>query len=194
MEEKDVYRELSSIRNLMERSTKFISLSGLSGALAGLYALFGSVLAQRILAAGPEDMITPLLLTALAVLVLSVGTCLWLSLRKARKKGERVWNAASKGLLTQMSIPLAAGGLFIFALLFRGETDLIAAACLIFYGLALVAGSTFTFADVKGLGILEIVLGLLAILWPQHGLFFWAAGFGLLHIVYGTMMHFKYER
>jgi len=47
MENKSVHQNLESIRQLMERSVKFVSLSGLSGILAGIYALIGAVLAYR---------------------------------------------------------------------------------------------------------------------------------------------------
>jgi hypothetical protein len=71
---------------------------------------------------------------------------------------------------------------------------MIASALLIFYGLALVAGSEFTYTEVKWLGIAEILLGLIALCIPAYGLLLWAIGFGLLHILYGSIMYFKYER
>lgn len=206
MEEKDIYQELNSIRSLMERSTKFISLSGLSGVMAGIYALAGAVIAFRItdsLGIFKNDdyslpdgagIIFPLFVIALVVLILSITTCIWLSTKNARKKGQHVWNPASKSLLSGMAVPLVAGGLFILILLQRGDYGIIASACLVFYGLALVAGSPFTFSDVKWLGFLEITLGLLAALMPGYGLILWAIGFGFLHIIYGSVMHYKYQR
>lgn len=212
MKEENVYAELSAIRNLMERSAKFISLSGLSGVMAGIYALIGGWMAYRILYGDGSGVYTrrpyengglyandplvwpQLLLIAIAVLVLSLTTGIWLSVRKARKRNEDFWNAGSKRLLVSLAIPLAAGGLFILILLLRGEYGIIAPACLLFYGLSLVSGSQYTFTDVKWLGFCEILLGLLAALIPGYGLIFWVIGFGLLHIVYGLVMHFKYDR
>ena len=103
-------------------------------------------------------------------------------------------NPVSKRLLTNLAIPLFTGGLFILILISRGEYDIIAPVSLIFYGLALVAGSHYTFSDVKWLGFLEILLGLLAALMPGFGLIFWVIGFGVLHILYGSVMHFKYNQ
>jgi hypothetical protein len=217
MEDKEIYAEISSIRNLMERSTKFISLSGLSGVMAGVYALIGAGLAYRILKQQQQEFIElvkrltydrthlfygesgispteSLFLIALTVLVLSIGTGILLTVRKARKKGLSVINPSSKALLISGGIPLFTGGMFVIVLLGQGYFGIISSACLIFYGLALVAASQHTFGDVKWLGIFEIILGLVAMLHPGYGLVIWAFGFGVLHILYGTIMHFKYDR
>jgi len=206
MQEKDIYSELSSIRNLMERSTKFISLSGLSGIMAGVYALIGAYIGYKIVYGNSNDLdyrdhyvnspetLGLLLLVALAVLVFSILTGIWLTIRQARKKGENFWNPVSKRLLTNLAIPLVTGGLFILVLIIRGDYGIIASACLVFYGLALISGGQYTFSDVKWLGCCEIILGLLAALFPGFGIVFWVLGFGLLHVLYGTIMHFKYNQ
>lgn len=205
MKEQDVLAELSSIRSLMERSAKFISLHGLSGVMAGFYALIGAYVGYRMVYQpgtswayrdyyiNDETIVFRLALVALSVLVCSVGTGILLSIRKARQKKQPIWNSASKGLLVNAGIPLLTGGILIFILLYRGYFGVIASASLIFYGLALVSGSHYTFKDVKWLGILEICLGLLAALMPGYGLLFWSAGFGVLHIIYGLVMYYKYD-
>jgi hypothetical protein len=203
MDEKDAYKELSSIRELMERSSKFISLSGLSGVLAGVYALIGARFAYRYIDATTDSGelpindpagLWPLIVIALAVLFLSIATSYWLSVRKAKSRNENIWNPVSKRLLAAIAIPMLTGGLFISIVFLKMEYTFIAPACLIFYGLALVAGSQFTFHEVRWLGICEISLGLLAMILSEYGLLIWAIGFGLLHIIYGTIMHLKYER
>ncbi|AMP97661.1 membrane protein [Pedobacter cryoconitis] len=206
MQEKDIYSELSSIRNLMERSSKFISLSGLSGIMAGIYSLIGAFIAYKIVynAQGilqyrnsyisESQILWQLTSIAAGVLVLSLVTGIWLTIRQARKKGEKFWNPVSKRLLVNMTIPLLTGGLFILILLIRGEYAIISSACLIFYGLALIAASHYTLSDVKWLGFSEIILGLVAALIPGYGIVFWTIGFGILHILYGSIMHFKYNQ
>lgn len=200
MKEKDIHAEISSIHDLMERSAKFISLSGLSGIVAGIYALIGAGVGYQILQQVKGEpypnnsaAITELIIVAFAVLFLSIGTCIWLSFKKAKKKGQPFWGTISKRLVINMAIPLVSGGLFTFILIFHGHYGIVASSTLIFYGLALIAGSHYTYSDVKGLGIMEILLGLLAALVPGYGLIFWSVGFGLLHIIYGTVMHFKYD-
>lgn len=206
MEEKDIHSELSSIRSLMERSSKFLSLSGLSGVMAGIYALIGAFIGYRIVNEKYGSLVIgdsykddsmvyhQLILIAGLILLLSVLSGLLLSIRQAKKKGENYWNPVSRRLISSMLIPLFTGGLFIIILFLRLEYDLIASACLIFYGLSLISASQYTFSDVKWLGICQIILGLMAALIPASGLLFWVIGFGLLHIIYGTVMHFKYNR
>lgn len=205
MQEKDIYSELSSIRNLMERSSKFISLSGLSGIMAGVYALIGAFIGYKIVYntqgilqyrdsyISESQILWQLTSIAAGVLVLSLVTGIWLTIRQARKKGENFWNPVSKRLLVNMTIPLVTGGLFILILLIRGEYAIICSACLIFYGLALIAGSHYTISAVKWLGFSEIIIGLIAALIPGYGIIFWTLGFGVLHILYGSIMHFKYN-
>lgn len=210
MEEKQIQDDLLSIRNIMERSTKFISLSGLSGVLAGIYALTGALSAYTIIYGGsgfgsqrnyvttdipahPQKLIL-LIGIALGVLIASVLTGLILTANKAKRKGQSIWGKTSKQLLFQMTVPLAAGGLLVIILLTRHYYGITSPAMLIFYGLALIGASNFTFNDVKYLGLTEVLLGLIAACLPGYGLIFWALGFGVLHIVYGTIMYFKYDR
>jgi hypothetical protein len=217
VEEKDIQNELASIRNLMERSSKFISLSGLSGILAGIYALIGAALAYNILyPRTPQVSRIPidqeiqanglfyggsyrmlewhLIFIAAVVLALSVVTGIVLSYRKAKRKSQPIWGKTSKSLLFYMAVPLITGGLLILIFIYRGHYSIIAPASLVFYGLSLVGASNFTFNDVKYLGLLEIMLGLITACLPSYGLLFWAIGFGVLHIVYGSMMYFKYDK
>ncbi len=197
--------DLKDIRNLMERSSRFISLSGLAGVFAGLYALIGAWLAHQFYLSkingssdrvypSESDSVTPLILIALAVLILSVITAIFLTTRNARKKNQKIWDKRSQRMLWNLAIPLVAGGILVLILLYQDTHYLIAPAMLIFYGLALINGSHYTFNDIRYLGYCEIALGLLASWYYGNGLMFWSIGFGVLHIVYGAMMYWKYER
>ena len=204
-------QHLSEIRNLMERSSKFLSLSGLSGITAGLIALLGAgtaflypgsdisffdsnrYLADRLFLQGGKDTLF-LVADAIIILVLAIASGIYFTARKARRNKIQVWNSTSKRLAVNLFIPLAAGGIFCLALLAYGIFFMVAPATLIFYGLALVHASKYTLEDVRILGLAEIVTGLAASFFADYALFFWAFGFGLLHILYGTLMYFKYER
>jgi uncharacterized membrane protein HdeD (DUF308 family) len=204
----DPRSELSHLRSLMDRSTKFISLSGLSGIMAGLYAIAGGIAAWCLTGKNnpgifdlrqasfpdPKTLTVQLLLIAVAVLVLSISTGIWLTVRKASRRGETVWNEASRGMAGRLCVPLVSGGSLMLIFLFQGDVHSIAPASLVFYGLALVAGSYYTVSLVRYLGYCEIILGLVAAMFPGFGLYFWIMGFGILHVVYGSIMHFKYER
>ncbi|HYD22953.1 MAG TPA: hypothetical protein VEB40_15830 [Flavipsychrobacter sp.] len=197
-EEKDHIRDLAEIRSMMERSSKFLSLAGWAGIMAGIYALAGVYIAHNILHFRPDeeapDDLRQLCLLAVAILVLAIGTALLLSGRKASTRGERGWNATSRRLLAHMAVPLAAGGVLILILLSQGMIGLIVPMTLIFYGLALFNAGKFTYGEVKFMGIIQIVLGLLSAYFVAFGLFFWAIGFGIVHIAYGIYIHYKYER
>jgi len=202
MEQKDLFKELGEIRLLMEKSSKFVSISGLSGVLIGCYALLGTLLGYYAIAS-PEAVInrfasgltipTLFLIVALLILTLSLLTGWLMARKKAKKNKQSIWNITSKSLLFAVSIPLITGGVLALVLLSQGYYHLIAGILLIFYGLALAAGSIYTFTEVKWLGILEICLGLMAVCLPDHGLMLWGLGFGVLHIIYGFIVYKKYE-
>jgi hypothetical protein len=205
---------LAEMRALMERSTRFLSLSGLSGIWAGLCALAGvsvvyAYLEMRPFAAGGKfdfyenairsgrwgmDYTTVFIGLALLVIVSALAGGFFFTWRKAVSKGHKMWDGASKRLLWALLIPLAAGGVVCLGLLLRGYVSLLAPLTLVFYGLALVNGSKHTLRDVETLGILEIILGLAGIFYPGYGLELWTLGFGILHIIYGAVMYYKYEK
>ena len=203
---KEYEKDLASIRNMMERSVKFISLSGMSGVMAGLYALIGATAAYfivhypispirfRIYSIQEGNNLWKLLLVAALVLGASLLTGLWFSYRKAKKYNVKLFNATSRNLFINMAIPLVTGGIFILILLYTGHFGVAAPACLVFYGLALIQGSSNLYDEIRYLGFSEIFLGLVSALLPGYGLIFWAIGFGVLHIIYGAIMHNKYDK
>lgn len=206
MKEQDIHTELNAIRNLMERSAKFVSISGVSGILAGTYALIGAALGYLLVYGFNSQMgyrdhyvnegpiLVQLALIAASVLILALGTGMWLAFKKARIQQQRIWNPASRSLLFMVGVPLITGGILIALLIHREMYGIVAPASLIFYGLALVSGSPFTFKEIRWLGVCEIILGFLAFLTPGYGIIYWALGFGILHIVYGIIMHYRYDR
>lgn len=200
---------LNDIRQMMKQSSRFISLSGLSGIFAGIYALIGAWLGHSILSiyfsalrlGEPKIMAYNHLLVqgffiCAAVLGLSLATAFYFSSRRARAMGQKMFDHTALRLLINLAVPLAAGGAFCLAMLYHGDERalLVAPGMLIFYGLSLVNGSKYTLHDIRYLGYLEIILGVVCCFFPKFGLLFWALGFGALHVIYGTLMWFKYER
>lgn len=203
---------LGEIRNMMERSSRFISLSGLSGVMAGIFALAGVSMVYLYLDMTPfeqkrlyyqaaaqstkwgMDYITFFLLIGAIVLAGALSFGMFFTIKKARKKGQQVWDSVTKRLLLNLAVPLVAGGIFCLGMMYHGVNGFIAPATLVFYGLSLVNASKYTLNDIRYLGYSEIILGLIALFNIGFGLEFWAIGFGFLHIVYGTVMYLKYER
>ncbi|MBC7451664.1 MAG: hypothetical protein H7259_09270 [Cytophagales bacterium] len=202
--------DLKQIRHLMERSSRFISLSGLSGIAAGMIALVGAAIARwRIIDVlvykrvnsyraiadfySLHKLMYELIALAAITLLLALTAAYFFTSKKASEEGQSLFDKASKRLLINLAIPLLTGGLFCLFLL-QENISLVAPAMLIFYGLALVNGSKYTLDHIRYLGIAEVVLGLVACLFPGKGLLFWAIGFGVFHIIYGAVMYFKLER
>ena len=210
----DSLQDLREIRSMMERSSRFIGLSGLSGVAAGVCALIGATVAYIYMDARPFEynenyiyyiqaltlskwgihylrfFVLDAFLTAFAACILGI----LFTTRRARQKGQRIWDASARRLVSSLAVPLCVGGLFCLALLWHGQLAFVAPATLVFYGLALVNGSKYTLNDVYYLGLVEIALGLMAMFMLRFGMEFWVIGFGFLHIFYGLIMYYKYER
>jgi len=198
---------LQDIKRMMERSSRFISLSGLSGVAAGVFASVGTYFAYDWISeyytrydsngfsgSDFQKLKMNLLVLAIAVLGAALVSAFYFTWRRARHNQLPVWDLTSKRLVIAMLLPLIAGGLFILAMLQNDEWRYVAPASLIFYGLALVNAGKYTLTDIRYLGYCEIFLGLITTQFTGYGLYFWAAGFGLLHIIYGFVMWWKYER
>lgn len=204
--EKDYAKDLSEIRSIMERSSRFISLSGLSGVMAGIYALIGAAIAYRLIYTSQDLVydqiivrdvrgnVTNLIMIAIAVFSAAVITGVVLTRRKAKKQGLKTWDKAARLTLINLCIPLAVGGALVIIFYSHGLIPLIAPVTLIFYGMGLINASHYTYRDIRLLGISEVILGLIASAVIGYGLIIWALGFGVLHIIYGALMYFKYER
>ncbi|WP_423146644.1 hypothetical protein [Rubrolithibacter danxiaensis] len=201
-EELDYIGDIAEIRSMMERSSKFLSLSGWAGILVGIYALAGAYIAHAIFNFNPDEVaysISPtglrkIIFLGLILFVLAISTAVSLSYKSAGKRGEKLWTPTSKLLALNMAVPLITGGILILILAANGLSGLIAPFSLLFYGLALFNASKFTYNAVMVLGLAEIALGLLSSYLIEYGLLFWALGFGIAHIIYGIYVYYKYER
>ncbi len=192
--------EIKEIRKMMEDSSRFLSLSGLSGILIGIYALTGAVLAFRMIQnSSPQEniygveLVPQLMAIAFSVLIFSLITVILLTYNRARKAGRKIWNPGSRLMLINLSIPLISGGILILIFVYRGIFEIISPSCLIFYGLALINAAKFTRQEIFYMGLFQVSLGILAALFPSLALVLWALGFGIIHIIYGALMYFRYE-
>jgi hypothetical protein len=204
---------LQEIKSIMDRSSRFISLSGLAGVFSGTFALIGAAAAYWRVNLAPwavRDDDTPfgtgrlvhidadvalfLAVDALVVLMASLFVSFQLTKRKAKRKQQPLWGAYSKHMLINLSIPLATGGLFCVLLFQHGLIGLIAPSTLVFYGLALMSAGRFSLEEISYLGLSEVLIGLVSLWWLGYGLIFWALGFGVMHIVYGVLMYVRHDR
>lgn len=203
--------DIKEIKSLMNKSTRFISLSGMSGVMAGIYALIGGIFGYFIIEKARENgtrdtlsrlTTTPwdqnpslqILVVAAIVLFMAVLTAFFLTKAKALKHKQKVWTKQSIRLVVNFMFPLHIGALFTLALLQYNLIGLVAPAMLVFYGLACMNAAQFTLGTVKYLGLSCAILGLINTQFIGYGLYFWTAGFGLCHIIYGAVMYYKYDK
>ncbi|MFK7060665.1 hypothetical protein V3Q90_11125 [Flavobacterium oreochromis] len=200
MDSKNYLQDIKDIKQMMSQSSQFISLSGLAGVLAGIYALIGAsyvhLLLQNCTYSITIDSLIfkKIIITAIIVLISSLATAFLMTLKKAKRIGEKIWNNSSKQLFINFIIPLMTGGIFSLLLMQHGYFGLIAPIMLLFYGLACLNASKYTLRDIRYLGLTEIILGLLSAEFIGYGLYFWIIGFGICHILYGGIMYYKYDR
>lgn len=206
-DEQDYIRDINEMRSLMERSSKFMSLSGIASIAAGIYALTGAFIAYEFFPFDPGQIIgssiqpgslTPGLLhiifTAIMVLILAISTAIYLSGKKAAKRREKFLSPSAIRLAKNMAVPLITGGLLLIILLFKGMIGLLAPFTLIFYGLAMYNAGNITYKEVKSLGLIDMGLGLIGSYYWEYGFLLWILGFGVFHIIYGIYIHYRYER
>ena len=195
--------DLKDIKDIMNRSSRFISMSGLSGVSAGIFALIGAYLAYQTVyynqdylgyrrAMLTSESLITLLIIAFLTITLTIGAGIFFTSRKAKKNKQKLWDLQTKRLLINLFIPLITGGILCLMLLLKGYIGIVAPLTLIFYGLALVNASKYTLTEIRSLGIVEIILGLIATHFIGFGLLFWSFGFGILHIIYGIVMQVRH--
>ncbi|AEW01897.1 hypothetical protein Niako_5665 [Niastella koreensis GR20-10] len=210
---------LQDIKRMMERSSRFISLSGWSGISAGVCALLGAAVAQirinyyllnayqsqsttgslyrgetYILSGSAETLEHDLLMIAGITFIAAFISSFLFTRARSRRNGTSMWDRTVQRLAWNTVLPMVVGGFVILRLMDSGFYGLVAPVCLIFYGLALVNASKYTLGEIRYLGYGQLILGIINLWTGGWGLYFWAAGFGILHIVYGAIMWWKYER
>lgn len=187
---------------MMEQSSRFLSLSGLSGILIGVYAIIGAYVAHILVldkisiydpALFSNEFVLQLVVLAIIVLLLSIVTVIVLTYRKTLRDGYKIWNKGTRLLILNLAVPLVSGGILTSIFVVQGLYGTIAPLLLVFYGLALVNAAKYTRQEIYYMGLCQIVTGIMAALFPGYALLLWAVGFGVIHIIYGTIMHFRYD-
>ncbi|TNE71985.1 hypothetical protein EP331_08070 [bacterium] len=195
--ENDYTKDLSEIRSMMERSSKFKLLSGWAGIFAGLYALAATYLVSTTFDFNPDSLsaVIPneVIYSAFSLFLIAAITAFYFSKKNAEKNGEKAWSANSRRILFTMSIPLLSGGILIFSLLNLQLGGLTLPVSLIFYGLALISAGKLTYTEVSWMGLAQLILGLLSTFFIEFSLYFWATGFGLVHIIYGLILYVRHK-
>ncbi len=113
--------------------------------------------------------------------------------QRSKKTNTPIWGTTAKRLLINVTVPMIAGGIFLLFLIKNEVYNFVAPGCLIFYGLSVLNASKYTLSETRYLAYCEILVGVVNLFFMNDGLYFWAFGFGILHILYGIFMWQKYE-
>lgn len=214
MEPSQPEKDISLIKNLMEKSSKFSNLSGYAIATTGLLALLGAVFvyfdlgisisekyisyAELINQTGSANSIYTKIKLLVIIASLILLTSLLILYVTAKLKSERhdinLFNSSFSRALKSLFIPVLSGGIFCGFLILHKMYGLVAPATLIFYGLGLISASKYSYNELELLGYLELLLGTIASYYMGSGLLFWMIGFGIGHIVLGVFIHYKYDK
>lgn len=206
-DQQDSFEELKKIRGLMERSSIYHSLSGLSGMVAGVIGIIAYAIVYFLVNPLMEQFPQMLNSDALRIyllkvffaasiisLVLAFSAIFYFNWRNGLKNGISFYDAPMQKMFINLFIPLIAGGIFCLMLVREQLYLMIAPSMLIFYGLAMIQASRHTIIEIRHLGLAELALGLIAIFFQEYGMWFWLAGFGFVNLFYGAFIYLKYER
>ena len=210
MNDKNPIEDLREIRRMMESSTKFLSLSGLSGVFAGLSALVGSWFAYQEVkhftklrvhymiqgrdSEWEDQFALTLVLYGVVILIAALSLGAFFTWLKAKKEGKNLCTPLSIRLIISLMVPLAFGCLFLAGMFYQRLYDFIPPTILMIYGFSLLNASKYVHIELKYLALCELALGILAIFMLHWNFILWIIGFGILHVLYGTIMYFKYDR
>lgn len=178
---------LRYIRDTMERAASFTAVPGRGGVLMGLSAIAASVIAAR-----QPDADLWLLIWCIEVVVavsIGAGATWW----KARNTGVSIWSAPARKFLLAFSPPLLVGA-FLTAALWRQEhVALLPGIWLSLYGVAVIGAGTYSVRVVPAMGAAFLFFGAFTLFMPSHwGDACLGAGFGGLHILFGSLIARRY--
>ncbi|SDM64313.1 hypothetical protein SAMN05421823_11818 [Catalinimonas alkaloidigena] len=197
---------LHEIRQLMERTTRFTSLSGRAGMGVGVCALVGMAVlgwhfrshhlsyTQFMQGELPAASVRWVVGVMSGVFICAVASTFYFTFRNAQGTGQSLWQRQGQRFWLSLALPLTIGGAFCGALVYHGLFALLAPASLLFYGLALLHSSRYTFRGIRYLGWGEVLLGLASCFWIEQAPWCWTLGFGVLHILYGGTLFYTTER
>lgn len=203
--------QLKEIKSMMEKSSRFISLSGWSGVAAGTAALIGAILAYPYVNMGRQEtlgevypnkgydsvmayLFHPLSYIAIGTFLTAMISAFIFTYIKSQKQKINIWGSMSRKVAFHFLVPFGAGTLFITYLITRSDFIYIAPLSLIIYGISLFSVYKFTIKETLYLALSIILLGLGNLVLPGYSFIFWTLGFGVSHIIYGVYMWNKYDR
>ena len=190
---REAEENLRVIRELMERSTKYSTFSGLSGILAGLYSIVGCIVTSLLPAASTDAPAfrIPFLVTWSLVIFCAVATDALLMKRRAARVGKRIVSRLGKQMIYAAGPGLGTGALLTLWLARHNLITSVYPVWMLCYGIAVCAVGQFSQREVKTLGVAFLLTGTLCLLVPGLGLGLMALAFGGFHIAYALVISRK---
>jgi hypothetical protein len=191
---REAEENLRVIRELMERSTKYSTFSGLSGVLAGAASIVGC-LVTRTLGQQPLDPTAfrvSFLTTWAVVILFAIGADYLLTKRRAARVGKHILSRLGKQMFLGSTPGLGTGALLTLYFMSHNLLSDIYPVWMLCYGIAVCAVGLFSQKEVSYLGAAFLVAGAMTLLLlPTWGLPMMAVTFGGFHIAYGIAMSRK---
>lgn len=210
MKENEVKQTLDDIREMMSKSSRFQAISGWSIIVIGLLAGIASLMAAAVIGVADvpffdnlqrySTLNTPLKIRIAALIALILFTvCLIIVFVFAIVKSKRhnlpfAFDKRMRQMLLDFLIPLIAGGLFSMAMVMQQHYGLTSSIMLMFYGLALINCSHYTYPILRWLGYTELLIGIIDCFTMSHALLFWFLGFSVAHILFGIIYVLMFDR
>jgi hypothetical protein len=174
---------LRFIRETMEAAATFTAVSGWGTVVIGVTAIGAAALAAT------THSTTRWIFIWLCEAVLSVAISVYTMALKARAAKLPLWSEPARKILFSFAPPMAGGALLTLVLFEHDLVTLLPGVWMLLYGIGVVAAGTFSVRIVPVMGVAFMTVGTLALFTPAHlGTEFMAAGFGGLHLLFGTLI------
>lgn len=178
---------LQFIRQTMERAVTYTAISGRGLILIGLTAL-----ATAFISFGQDNAIAWLFVW-LTEAALSIAIALGSILSKAQHLKMPVFSETGRKFVLSFAPAMLAGALMTAVCFQQGLMDLIPGLWLLLYGVAVVAGGTYSVPIIPVMGLCFMFCGMLALMGPAAwGRPLLALGFGVLHLIFGGLIIKQY--
>jgi hypothetical protein len=180
--------DLRFIRETMESAGSFTAVPGTGMILVGMTAVAAAYF-SRGYALGSQPWLEVWMGEGIVALAISAITIS----RKASRSGQSLWSGPAKKFITSFAPPLMAGALLTWVMFESGFGVRIPAMWLLLYGTAVVTGGAFSVGIVPVMGLCFFTLGgVSAFAPPAWSVYFLAAGFGALHLIFGAIIARRY--
>lgn len=175
--------DLQYIRRTMENSSSFTAVPGWGTVAMGATALIASVVAYQ------QHNFRNWMVVWLLDAVVAFCVAMWTMRRKARRAGIPMFSGPGRKFALSFFPPMLVAAILTAVLFRAGAVAAIPGMWLLLYGTSVVSGGSFSVRIVPAMGSCFLLLGAVALVTPATWALWWMVlGFGVLHIVFGTMI------